>query len=319
MLYSTVAELNAAASNAVLVIDCADTVPNPVSVKAGGYSGMIRYASTAGNPKNWTPAQVQADLAAGIASGSVFETTATRATQGSAAGRADAATHVAQARADGMPASHALCLFAAVDEDVPWSAVSPYFAGYIPTVLVAGFGAGPYGSEEIIDGCAAAGLGATGYWQCEAWSGSTISAHATLYQRSGKKSGGPIAGVAGNSYDENVVLTGSLATSGLWLPSLVPPTPEPFPSPGKEIDMDVLVRNDGDGRWYHVVGAGGPSKRWVPNATLANGLIFGGTAAAAGNQPFVWDPTLGNPSLLDWCIDITPGGSPPPAPVPKIL
>jgi len=145
-----------------LVIDYAWQHPNPAAIAAAGYKGVLRYLS-GDSTKNLSTAEAASLLAVFLWILLVWETTATRATGGSAAGVADALQANDMADALGYPAN--CSLFFAVDEQVAWSAVEPYFGG---AVSVSRRAVLPYGSNEIIDGFFAT-FGGKG-WQTAAWS-----------------------------------------------------------------------------------------------------------------------------------------------------
>jgi hypothetical protein len=132
---------------------------------------------------------VTAYQAAGLATGDVWETSTGRATQGYAAGVADARAADGQRIADGLPADQAI--YFAVDQDTDWASVQPYFDGAHSVLGVDGQGiprTGVYGGFAVIEGAYQHGL--RRLWQTLAWSNGRISSHAVLYQNGSTALGG---------------------------------------------------------------------------------------------------------------------------------
>ena len=209
-----------------LLIDYSAARPTPATIKAAGYSGVMRYLST--DPgKNLQPAERDALLAEGLSIGLVWETTAARSADGFAAGAADAKAAEEQAAALGLPAG--LPIFYAVDFDADPAAVKGYFDG---VHSVATRPVGIYGSLRVVD-TALTGGWATYAWQSCAWSGGVVSQRAHLYQRLRATVPNPISGT-----DENIVLRPfplwtaipSSAASDVP-PVFTKPTPAPAPKP----------------------------------------------------------------------------------------
>jgi Domain of unknown function (DUF1906) len=200
-----------------LAIDYSFQRPDPAAIRAAGYLGVLRYGGDNYPSKDLSASEIASLHEAGLAIyGIVFETTATRATAGAAAGAADARSTIEFAQDLGYPAGG--YLFAAVDEDVPWSSVSAYFEGWCS--VTSPYVMRPYGSAEIIDGFAAAGFGVGG-WQTAAWSSGVVSPNAAVYQRVTPT----LPPIPGGGYDEDVVL---INIPG-WGPTPVPPSPEEDP------------------------------------------------------------------------------------------
>lgn len=166
-----------------LVLDIAWARPTTAQIKATGAVGVMRYFSPDGT-KNLTAAEVIDYTANGLAVGTVFESTAGRATAGQAAGVADAQLAEQQRAAVGLPDTHIHHF--AVDSDVSWSSVQAYFAGAASVVGMARVGT--YGSFRVVEG--AYGYGIRKLWQTLAWSGGQVSSRATLYQDGGTLLGG---------------------------------------------------------------------------------------------------------------------------------
>lgn len=204
-----------------LAIDYAWQHPNPSAIRAAAYVGVLRYLSHDPS-KDLSAAERDGLHAAGLGIGVAWETTATRPTQGRTAGMDDARTARTQAHALGYPSS---CpIYFAVDENAAWTQVSAYAEG---ALSVLGSQTGIYGSLAVC--VAAARSGIPWRWQTEAWSGTTVSSVAHLYQR--VRPTLAIAGAQG-TYDEDVVLVDSYPW---WTGSPVPPpvktTPAPVPTP----------------------------------------------------------------------------------------
>lgn len=164
-------------------IDIAWARPTVAQIKATGARFVCRYFST-DSDKNLTAAEVTSYAAAGLGTVTVWETTKGRATDGYAAGQADARAAEAQRRAVGLPGDHVHHF--AVDEDTSWPSVAPYLAG---AASVIGQGrTGVYGSYRVVEGAYAAGY--RYLWQTSAWSHNQWSAHATIRQTGGTTLGG---------------------------------------------------------------------------------------------------------------------------------
>lgn len=171
-----------------IVIDIAWDRPTVAQIQATGAVGVMRYFST-DSSKNLTAAEVAAYHAAGLGTGDVWETTTGRATQGYAAGAADARAAEAQRAADGLPADQTI--YFAVDEDTSWASVQAYFDGAASILGVDSGGVprtGCYGGYQVIEG--AYGHGLRRLWQTLAWSGGQRSQHACLFQNGATALGG---------------------------------------------------------------------------------------------------------------------------------
>jgi len=163
---------------------------SPAALKAAGVSLVMRYVSTAGNPKNITKGEYQALTAAGIQVGLVYETSANWMLGGYNTGLADARSARAQATAVGYPTWQRLWYAA------DWDASSAQIA----TVLDALHGAADaegsksrvaiYGGYNAVQAAAGAGYG--GAWQTVAWSGGRWSPAAVLRQTGEQKSCGGV-------------------------------------------------------------------------------------------------------------------------------
>jgi hypothetical protein len=97
---------------------------NLAQLKAQGYKFVIRYLT--GSGKALTVAELKDLKAHGLAVGVVYETTAGRAGAGHAAGQHDAQIARAAAANDGLAG---IPIYMAVDDDLSFAAVRPYFEG----------------------------------------------------------------------------------------------------------------------------------------------------------------------------------------------
>jgi hypothetical protein len=176
------------------LLDFSSARPSISTIQASGANGVLRYLTPAGGAKAATKSELDAYRAAGLIVGLIFETTATRALAGRAAGKADALEAAKEAAALGYPTSAPIGF--AVDFDAQWSQVSDYFQGiadaHIPNPIMA------YGSYTVVEAALDAHL-ASYAWQTAAWSQGRISDAAHLYQRNYQTH--PVSGT-----DENVML-----------------------------------------------------------------------------------------------------------------
>lgn len=207
----------------MLGVDYPWSHPAPAALRAAGVGFAMRYLSN-DSSKNLSLAEANALAAQGIWSGVVWETTATRALAGRAAGATDARAALAQAQACGMPDGRPI--YFAVDTDTTWSQVAPYFQG-IRDVLPLGQ-VGVYGGIRIIQGAASSGL-VSWYWQAEAWSGGRWDPHAHIRQA------GSLT-VGGVSCDRN---TSMFADFGQWMPGRTPNAPAPAAADRRRLDEEV--------------------------------------------------------------------------------
>lgn len=162
---------------AVTGVDLSFADPSISAIKATGAKWVARYFSTDPN-KNITKSDVTNYRAADLDIVTVWETTAGRATAGYTAGQSDAKSADGQRSGVGLPPNHVI--FLAVDEDVPWARVAPYFQG--ATHLLGSARVGTYGSFQIVEGAHAAGI--RYLWQTPAWSAGKWSSHANIRQGS---------------------------------------------------------------------------------------------------------------------------------------
>ena len=170
-------------------IDVAWAKPTVAQIKATGAQWVAGYLSP-DSTKNLTYQQIADRTAAGLATVAVWESSAARALQGFAAGKADAKTAEAQRKTLGLPDT--MIIHFAVDTDTGWDHVLAYFQG-VATVLPQAR-VGVYGGLKVITGAAAAGY--RYLWQTLAWSGGVWHPKATIRQ-----TGGTVLGqAADNNY-----------------------------------------------------------------------------------------------------------------------
>lgn len=171
-------------------IDAAWGRPTPQELVAAGKYFIVGYVSH--DPaKNLTAHECQAYLGADVAVGLVWETTARRANDGAAAGRADGTEARRQAGVLGFPADR--LIYTAVDFDATAddlaNRVGPYLRGFASTVGGVDL-AGVYGGLRTVSYALDHGLVGHG-WQTYAWSHGQWDTRAQLQQY---RNGVPIAG-----------------------------------------------------------------------------------------------------------------------------
>jgi hypothetical protein len=161
-------------------VDYSYSRPTAAQLKAAGKQFALRYVSSSGHAKNLTRSEADALKTTGIAIGIVYELTASRALDGRATGRTDAASARAQVAALGGPADGGVIYFA-VDFDAQphqMDAVMAYGTGWAD---VLGKGrCGPYGSYRVCKAFLDAGFAYA--WQTYAWSGGQWDPRAQLRQ-----------------------------------------------------------------------------------------------------------------------------------------
>lgn len=199
-------------------IDYAWGHPSTASMKALGVKFACRYLSYDTEGKTITPAEAQALAAAGIWIVAVWETSASRAKRGHAAGVSDAREALRQSNALGMLKDRPI--YFAVDFDAglgDWPEVREYFRG-VNSVIGLGR-TGMYGGYDPVRWGFDQGVIEWG-WQTYAWSEGKWDARAELQQyRNGMR-------VGGKDCDFNRAMTEDY---GQWMPSLSPVTPLPPP------------------------------------------------------------------------------------------
>lgn len=213
--------------------DFAWTKPTPAQVKAAGGHWIAGYFST-DTGKNLNRSNIATFLAAGIPVVTVWETTTGRATQGHAAGVADAHAAEAERIAAGLPNTHVHHF--AVDEDTSWASVVAYFDGAISVLGLARVGC--YGGYRVIGG--AHGHGIKYLWQTVAWSGGQWASYATIRQTGGTLLGG--------SADVDYAEAADYGQTPRPSAPAKPPTPVPVPPPviSLEDPMYLVTVNKAD-------------------------------------------------------------------------
>jgi hypothetical protein len=165
-------------------VDFSGTHPSADAMRQAGRDFVVRYVSTAGNPKNITATEAAYWRDHGIDVAIVFETAAGRALSGRTAGVTDAAAARTQVVAAGGPASGGVVYFAAdVDTTSPAqrAAIADYLTG---AASILGWAqVGIYGEYELLTYLAAS-IPCRYFWQTYAWSGGQRYQPAQLYQYS---------------------------------------------------------------------------------------------------------------------------------------
>lgn len=176
--------------------------PTPAQLKAAGMTFVCRYLSSGYengdpnkpvNPKDLTAAEAAGLHKAGINIVLVFETTATRALAGKAAGKSDYVSARKQATALGCPTS--VPIYFAVDFDMQPSEAGKVIAYFNGASSVDGAASvGVYGGIAAVEAVASSHV-ARWFWQAYAWSGGKWYAgnHLEQYENGAK--------IAGHSVD----------------------------------------------------------------------------------------------------------------------
>ena len=190
-------------------IDCSDRTPAPSRLKAANVGFVCRYLSPE-PAKNLNRAEAVGLHGDGIGIVTQWEWTATRASQGWAAGVQDA--HASQALLNALGAPRTAVVHFTVDYDTAGSAVRtwPYFAGAISVLGI--HRVGGYGGHDLIAYLASRGV--PYLWQTYAWSGGVWHPKATIRQYSNGHT------VAGISVDLDQAMS---ADYGQWY--FIPPKP----------------------------------------------------------------------------------------------
>lgn len=209
-------------------VDYAWSHPGGAALEAAGKKFACRYLST-DSKKNLTLTEAE-DLAAhGVSCVVVWESTASRALSGHAAGAADAKAAAAQAHAAGMPDGRPI--FFAVDFDATagqQAKIDAYFDGAASVLGVARVGI--YGGYHTVKRTLDAGK-ARWAWQTIAWSGGHWDPRAVIRQGAQHK-------INGVTCDLN---TATAADYGQWTPGHAP-TPPPPPKPTVPVvDLSNLI------------------------------------------------------------------------------
>lgn len=220
-------------------VDYAWGRPGAAALKAAGKTFAMRYLSHDTSGKNLSKAEATTLSGAGIDLGVVWETVASRAKAGYAAGQQDAKDANAQAAACGMPSGRPI--YFAVDFDAApgdKAAILNYFRG-VASVIGNGR-TGMYGGYYPIKWAFDAGVITWG-WQTYAWSGGKWDSRAQLRQYSNDH----VIGGVGLDYDRSVK-----GDFGQWkVGGVSPKPPAPHvtapPFPGRTLTQPPVM-NGGD-------------------------------------------------------------------------
>lgn len=156
-----------------------ESSPSVKALNSAGIEFVIRYVSTAGNPKNITASEARKLKKAGKGIVIVFETTGTRALAGRIAGRLDARLAITQVNAVGLSG---IPIYFAIDFEPTTTDLAPiakYFTGVNEILVRSRVGA--YGAFNAIRYLFEHKLIRYGY-QTYAWSGGLRYTAAQLYQ-----------------------------------------------------------------------------------------------------------------------------------------
>lgn len=221
---------------AVFGVDYAWGRPGPTALKAAGAHFVCRYLSHDTSGKNLDRAEAKQLSDAGLWIVVVWESTASRALAGRAAGAQDARDAAAQAKACGMPAGRPI--YFAVDFDATaaqQAEIDRYLDGVASELGHARVGL--YGGYGPISRAFNAGTIAWG-WQTYAWSGGRWDARAQLRQYSNDHTINRV----GLDYDRSTT-----PDYGQWKVNVEPDLkPIPAPEPPMEEDQMYGQLNAGD-------------------------------------------------------------------------
>jgi hypothetical protein len=162
------------------LLDYSFSRPDPAYIKSMGYKGVLRYLAPLPNSKVLTADECKALHNAGLVIGLVWESSASRANDGKAAGVQDAQAALAQANSLGVPSN--IPIYFAIDWDATEAQqtnINAYFDG-IHSV----FGSrkvGAYGGYYVIKRLFDASKINYG-WQTYAWSGGQWDSRAQIRQ-----------------------------------------------------------------------------------------------------------------------------------------
>lgn len=162
-------------------VDFSGQRPDAMTLRAAGISFVIRYVSAGVHAKEITPTEAAYWKANWFGICIIYESTAARALDGRAAGRADAAVALNETAACGGPPDSVI--YFAVDFDArtgeDFARLGDYFAGIrsiLPPSRI-----GVYGSYHVVQ-WAMATMWCDWYWQTYAWSDGLVAAGIHLYQ-----------------------------------------------------------------------------------------------------------------------------------------
>jgi hypothetical protein len=183
-----------------------------------GVTFLARYYSNNTDSKNLSKSEAEVASRNGIDLVTVWESTATRAEDGYAAGQADAHKALSEAHADSQPDSSPI-LFAVDEGTTVGPHITAYWNGILSVLPV--HRSGGYGGLAVIKGLFDARLITYG-WQTYAWSHGQWDPRAQLRQYS---NGHTLDGISCD-YDTAVA-----TDFGQWRIGGVPPQPAPHPTP----------------------------------------------------------------------------------------
>lgn len=165
------------------VLDYSSGWPAPSAVKAGGFSGVLRYAGTPGRGKNLGQAEAAAMLDAGVPIGLVYEDTAGWMLGGYAAGQSAARAVLADAKRCGVGVR---AVYFACDQEILSAADMALVLSCLDGgAAVLGLARqGVYGQASVINAALGGGRAMWG-WQTRAWSHGIVSPRAHLLQQIG--------------------------------------------------------------------------------------------------------------------------------------
>jgi hypothetical protein len=254
----------------MLGIDHSGGVTDATAIARAGYRFVARYLW--GNaPKGLSAAECDALHAAGLGIVALWESTAGRAADGAAAGQADAGQALLYADLLDMPTD--VPIYFAIDADLDYATVAPYFTLVHLTCAQHGQPVGAYGGGHVLDQLHDAGLIEYGMIAAAtSWSHGVTPAWCQLRQIVGTTLP-PIDGTTPGAYDEDQALTDQF---GSWWPTLT-----------MEDTTMVIYVSDGPstGRWA-----------WGPPYDL---ISLGQPAAAAGDVP------MSGATFADLVADVT--------------
>lgn len=181
-----------------------------------GYRFVGRYLAPPSEAKAITQAEAARIRKAWLGVLLIWETTANRANQGSAAGTADGAAACIQARGLGVP--DGTMIYFAVDYD----AREPDFDNIERYLRAArdfcrGYETGVYGSFRVVEEMRRRGV-CRGFWQCVAWSGGQLSTARTVYQREWQEGPEALAVKAKVGFAVDVNECRDPTQAGIWMP-----------------------------------------------------------------------------------------------------
>jgi hypothetical protein len=205
-------------------------------LRAAGVTFVGRYFSNNTDSKNLTHQEATVLSNHGIDIVCFWESTATRAEDGYAAGQADARRALQEAAACGMPNGRPI--YFAIDEG---TVVGPHITAYFQGVnsVLGVWRTGAYGSYSVLKALFNAGLIHWGF-QTYAWSGGLWEPRAQFRQYS---NGHQIAGISCD-YD-----TAIAADFGQWRLGQPAPTPAPKPAPAPQPHTGPHPPVDVEGAW----------------------------------------------------------------------